>query len=263
MTQTTEVEGMQVTIPDRIPGLDELTDLEIERIAEISKEAFLTVKEHLGTLLDSLEVGDSADDLYSRLGIGPEDSEAELKATLVYSVYLPDEFSKTYLKMNPLGERQEEVFSLAAQGYSDQRIAEELVIFPSSVRSHLRRTYLKLGIEHNPGLDRRIKAVSKWRRLFPEKFPESEFIQEDPKIDTLSEREYEVLSLAAEGYTNTKIADELVISTKTVEAHLGHIYSKLEINSEDGIDMKVVAMLMYHSLESEGYNPSKKTNKSH
>ena len=46
----------------------------------------------------------------------------------------------------------------------------------------------------------------------------------------LTERELEVLTLIARGYTNQKIADELVISTGTVKGHVSNILSKLHLN---------------------------------
>jgi two-component system response regulator NreC len=45
--------------------------------------------------------------------------------------------------------------------------------------------------------------------------------------DLLTSREREVLQLIAEGYSNQRIANELFISVKTVEAHKAHIMSKL------------------------------------
>ncbi len=45
--------------------------------------------------------------------------------------------------------------------------------------------------------------------------------------ELLTSREREVLQLIAEGYSNQKIAGELFISVKTVEAHKAHIMSKL------------------------------------
>lgn len=45
--------------------------------------------------------------------------------------------------------------------------------------------------------------------------------------DSLTPREREVLQLIAEGQTNQRIANELVISVKTVEAHKAHIMAKL------------------------------------
>lgn len=53
--------------------------------------------------------------------------------------------------------------------------------------------------------------------------------KEDGKIgyELLTSREREVLQLIAEGYSNQRIAQELFISVKTVEAHKAHIMSKL------------------------------------
>jgi two-component system response regulator NreC len=53
--------------------------------------------------------------------------------------------------------------------------------------------------------------------------------KEDGKAgyDLLTAREREVLQLIAEGYSNQRIAQELFISVKTVEAHKAHIMSKL------------------------------------
>jgi DNA-binding NarL/FixJ family response regulator len=45
--------------------------------------------------------------------------------------------------------------------------------------------------------------------------------------DLLTSREREVLQLIAEGFSNQRIAQELFISVKTVEAHRAHIMSKL------------------------------------
>lgn len=47
----------------------------------------------------------------------------------------------------------------------------------------------------------------------------------------LTEREMDVLRLAAQGCTNEQIAHELHLSTRTVEAHLTHIYNKLNVSS--------------------------------
>ncbi|GAB4580716.1 MAG: hypothetical protein Fur0022_34580 [Anaerolineales bacterium] len=49
--------------------------------------------------------------------------------------------------------------------------------------------------------------------------------------EALSQREREVLNLLAHGLTNREIADRLFISAKTVEHHVGHILSKLNLRS--------------------------------
>jgi len=50
--------------------------------------------------------------------------------------------------------------------------------------------------------------------------------------DPLTPREREILQLIAEGYQNQAIADALVISVKTVEAHKAHIKAKLRARSD-------------------------------
>jgi ATP/maltotriose-dependent transcriptional regulator MalT len=47
----------------------------------------------------------------------------------------------------------------------------------------------------------------------------------------LTRREMEVLRLVAEAHSNREIAAMLVLSEKTVERHLGHIFAKLEVSS--------------------------------
>ncbi len=45
----------------------------------------------------------------------------------------------------------------------------------------------------------------------------------------LTEREHELLDLIAQGYTNAAIAEQLVISPKTVRNHVSHIFAKLQV----------------------------------
>jgi two-component system, NarL family, response regulator LiaR len=49
--------------------------------------------------------------------------------------------------------------------------------------------------------------------------------------DVLSDREIEVLKYATRGLSNQEIADELCLSLRTVQAHLGHIFNKLQVSS--------------------------------
>lgn len=48
-------------------------------------------------------------------------------------------------------------------------------------------------------------------------------------LSNLSEREREVLTLIAQGYTNAAIAEHLVLSPKTVRNYISEIYSKLQV----------------------------------
>lgn len=52
-----------------------------------------------------------------------------------------------------------------------------------------------------------------------------------PGLPSLTKREKEVAELVAQGLSNKEIADRLVISPRTAEAHLEHVLNKLGFNS--------------------------------
>ncbi|MEV6105043.1 response regulator transcription factor [Streptomyces sp. NPDC051940] len=67
----------------------------------------------------------------------------------------------------------------------------------------------------------------------------------DGPVGRLSERERRVLELMAEGLTNTGIAQRLVISERTVEAHVRRVLMKLSLpEGEDG-HRRVLAVLAH------------------
>lgn len=50
-------------------------------------------------------------------------------------------------------------------------------------------------------------------------------------IWNLTDREYEILKLIVEGYSNPEIATKLYVSTHTIKAHIATIYDKTGIHS--------------------------------
>jgi len=86
-----------------------------------------------------------------------------------------------------------------------------------------------------------LPLIKKYKYLNTDLFNSIENILED-KIDKndnkaqqlvepLTERELEILNLAASGFTNQKIADELFITLGTTKWHLSNVYSKLGVKS--------------------------------
>ena len=69
--------------------------------------------------------------------------------------------------------------------------------------------------------------------------------REGGPLDSLTEREREVLGLMAEGKTNRGIAGELFVSERAVERHVTAIFGKLGLPSGAGDHRRVLAVLAY------------------
>jgi DNA-binding CsgD family transcriptional regulator len=64
-----------------------------------------------------------------------------------------------------------------------------------------------------------------------------------PGLDgVLTDREREVLALAADGLTDTAIAQRLYLTRRTVETHLGHIFAKLDVPAGSAHNRRVHAV---------------------
>jgi DNA-binding NarL/FixJ family response regulator len=66
-----------------------------------------------------------------------------------------------------------------------------------------------------------------------------------PAVEQLTTREREVLSLMAEGRSNRAISERLVVTDKTVEAHVASIFSKLGLEPAVDDHRRVLAVLAY------------------
>ena len=66
----------------------------------------------------------------------------------------------------------------------------------------------------------------------------------DP-VEELTEREFEVLGLMAEGRSNKAVADRLFITEHTVEKHVQNIFVKLQIPATTDDHRRVLAVLTY------------------
>ncbi len=61
-------------------------------------------------------------------------------------------------------------------------------------------------------------------------------------VESLTDRELEVLALAAKGYTNKAIGVQLGISDRTVQGHLAHIFERLRASSRTEAVMRAVSL---------------------
>lgn len=70
------------------------------------------------------------------------------------------------------------------------------------------------------------------------------------RLDELTPKEKEVLSLMAEGRTNAGIAEALVVTPGAVEKHISNIFSKLDLPATGADHRRVLAVLTF--LQASG-----------
>ncbi|GAA2260595.1 response regulator transcription factor [Kitasatospora cystarginea] len=64
-------------------------------------------------------------------------------------------------------------------------------------------------------------------------------------LDLLTDRERIVLTLMAQGHTNTAIAQQLFVSRSAVEKHTNAVFDKLRLPRDDGTNRRVLAVLRF------------------
>jgi DNA-binding NarL/FixJ family response regulator len=69
--------------------------------------------------------------------------------------------------------------------------------------------------------------------------------QHSAALAVLTSREQDVLTLMAEGRSNSAIADRLVVTERAVEKHISNIFSKLGLPPSDSDHRRVLAVLAY------------------
>lgn len=110
---------------------------------------------------------------------------------------------------------------------------------------------LKTGVSSREALLDAIRGCLN-RPLVDERVRERPVTAADLRVDTLSDRQREILSLVASGLSNTAIAQRLFMSPKSVEYHLTQIYAQLQVNTDASVNARVQAAMIYADKEREG-----------
>jgi DNA-binding NarL/FixJ family response regulator len=99
------------------------------------------------------------------------------------------------------------------------------------------------GAWFDPGVAPRV--LNEYRRLV------APAAREAARLESLTDREHEVLRLVARGATNAEIADELYLAETTVKTHIGSIFSKLGVR-----DRAAAIVFAYdHGVVTPGVTP--------
>jgi DNA-binding NarL/FixJ family response regulator len=134
----------------------------------------------------------------------------------------PEPNTPTSAEMAQLTPREREVLALMARGLSNADVAAELFTSEATVKTHLARVMMKLGVHDKP------QAVA----AFYLSAERSEQASTPAEIAGLTSREREVLILVADGLSNADIAKRLSIGEVTVRTHLARVQTKLGVGEK-------------------------------
>jgi DNA-binding NarL/FixJ family response regulator len=129
--------------------------------------------------------------------------------------------------------------------HSDPAYATALLEEGSAGRAYL----LKERITDADALARVVRSVAEGGSyvdpLVVETLLRSNKARQRSRLDQLTPRELEILSLIAEGRSNASIAQTLFLTKRAVERHINGIFMKLELGSPEDTSRRVQAALIY------------------
>lgn len=111
---------------------------------------------------------------------------------------------------------------------------------------------LKRSVADVATLYRAVKGSIRGEIVLDPQLTENQHLRYSEKLGGLSAREFEILSLIAQGYSNAAIAAKLFLSPRTVENRIRQLYQRLEIDtSSSAFRPRVLAVLRYlHAIET-------------
>jgi len=129
--------------------------------------------------------------------------------------------------------------------YADPVYAMSLFAGGSEGRGYL----LKDRVRDRFELGRALTEVARGGTVIDQKIIEELMVvrqrRESKGLDTLTQREQEILAMVAEGRSNASIAASLVVTKRAVEGHINAIFSKLDLGDPEQVSRRVKATLLY------------------
>jgi DNA-binding NarL/FixJ family response regulator len=148
-----------------------------------------------------------------------------------------------------LRETNPEIGVVVLSHYAEPRYGHDLFAAGAEGRAYL----LKDRVSDGRQLQAAIEVVARGGSMIdPEMVRlllESQEREDNSPLTELTPREREVLAAMAAGKSNAAIAEELVLTKRAVEKHVGAIFLKLGLPSEDVVSRRVAAVLLYLSVK--------------
>jgi DNA-binding NarL/FixJ family response regulator len=161
-------------------------------------------------------------------------------------IRLPPTFTDEGVRFaGELWERHPEIGVVALSNHADAAYAAELF-----ARGAARRAYiLKDRIADTAEIERAVRTVTQGESHVDIKVVEELLAAADrrasPAVTGLTARERQIMGLIAQGRSNSAIAQELGVTTRAVERHVGAIFTKMHIVDAPEYSRRVLAVLSY------------------
>jgi DNA-binding NarL/FixJ family response regulator len=133
--------------------------------------------------------------------------------------------------------------------YAEPRYGRDLFAAGAEGRAYLLKDRVNDGRELRAAIEVVARGGSMIDPEIVRLLLESEARRHDSPLKDLTPREREVLAAMASGKSNAAIAEELVLTKRAVEKHVGAIFLKLGLPGEDLVSRRVAAVLLYRAVD--------------
>lgn len=169
---------------------------------------------------------------------------ADQPDAVVLDIRMPPDFSEEGLEVaEQIKQRHPQVGVLVLSTYGETAYAMRLMAIPQSGVGYL----LKDRVDDVATLVEALERVAAGRPAVDPEIVAQLFRRpaSHDGLDSLADREQEVLRLMAEGRSNTGIAAAMHISARTVEGYAARIFTKLSIPGDSVDNRRVLAVLAW------------------
>jgi len=189
------------------------------------------------TMPDNLQLLESPSDIYEvikKLRDAFKPPEEAIVNNMEYNSRNAELFKENFFP------KELETLYYMSLGYNNKAIAQNMKISKNTVKTNIIRLYGKFRFPNHG--NKRVLTTMDYQKALPHLFPMRQY---DP-IE-LTNRQYEVARMIAEGRTRADIAEELVIGDTTVHTHTNDIYNRVRDQLPPGYVLQVHIVNLFSS----------------